>query len=358
MLLAPTENDTRSALADWLELQALFSSRRLSSKGDLINALDIADDERTVRFSHDEFTGEQLDQGILEEPRLTLIDSVFEEVDFRARCLGSSYPFAVDSNRMVMRTAFDEEQLDVGQVAYTFCLLASALRNRRISDLDGLQETEQELAILFQACSCLAAGGYFGGAVCSFGFPREQGNAFLPALRDAYRRFGHGDVKAEIEAGHPSATKDAGIDVIAWRDHPDRLPGKIYSLGQCASGKNWKHKPVSSEMGQFHGTWFTTRPAEHCVPALYIPFMVNDDVEEPGPNSYDNYVTARMRAVAFHERKFGIIFDRLRIAYHAAACAQRQVDLLEEVDGAARVPDVADWVNRTVGKVIGAMGRA
>ena len=38
MLLAPTDNDSRSSLADWLELQALFSSRRTSSKGDLLNA--------------------------------------------------------------------------------------------------------------------------------------------------------------------------------------------------------------------------------------------------------------------------------------------------------------------------------
>lgn len=61
MLLAPTENDSRSALADWLELHALFSPRRTSSKGDLLNAFDIADDDRDSRFSHDEHTGEDLE---------------------------------------------------------------------------------------------------------------------------------------------------------------------------------------------------------------------------------------------------------------------------------------------------------
>jgi len=349
MLPAPTENDTRSKIADWLELEALFSPRRTSSKGDLVNAFDIADDARGSRYSHDEYTGEQLDQGILEEPRQALLESVFEELDFREACLGDSYPFSVDARRQIVRTAFDEDSVHAGQVAYSFCLLTTALRERMISGLDAQAETEQEMALLFQVCACLAAGGYFGGAVCSFGFPRETGDAFLPALQAAYRRFGHGDVKPAIEEGHPAATKDGGIDVIAWRDHPDRLPAKLYSLGQCASGRNWKSKPVSSEVGQFHGTWFTTWPSQHYVPALYIPFLIHDEIEEP---TYESFSEVRKRTVAFHERKFGVIFDRLRIAHHAAACARRDEVSLSGVDGSARMVEVANWVNRTVQKVL------
>lgn len=348
MLLAPTANDTRSALADWLELQAIFSVRRLSSKGDLLNAIDIADDEREERFSHDEETGESLDQGILEETRFALLGNVFEELEFRSSCLGDSYPFSIDSRRMTLSADFQAEEPHYGQVAYTFCLLVSAIREHTISGIENQAATEQELALLFQVCACLAAGGYFGGAVCSFGFPRAEGNAFLPALKSAYMRFGHGDVRDVIEPGHPHATKDGGIDVIAWRDHPDKLPGKLYSLGQCASGRNWKHKPVSSEIGSFHGTWFTTAPAVNCLPALYIPFLIHEDLVEPTGDSFER---ARMRQVAFHERKFGVIFDRLRIAHHTAACLRIQRNEHERVDGAARVLDVARWVNDTVSKV-------
>jgi len=349
MLLTPTENDTRCALADWLELSAIFSSRRLSSKGDLLNVLEIADDDRYRRFSHDDETGEQLDQGILEEPRTELLQNIFEELEFRAACLGNSYPFSVDSGRMIVRTRFNESELHCGQVAYTFCLLISALRQKIISGIDDQLAVEQELALLFQVCACIAAGGYFGGSVCSFGFPRAEGTAFLPALRNAYLRFGHGDVRETVEAGNPHATKDGGIDVIAWRDHPDRLPGKLYSLGQCASGKNWKHKPVSSEIDPFHGTWFTTAPAANCVPALYIPFLVHDDLDEPTGDSFER---ARIRNIAFHERKFGVIFDRLRIAHHAAECMKITDVKHTTIDGIERVIEVADWVNRTVEKVM------
>lgn len=349
MLLAPTANDTRSVVADWLELSALLSGRRLSSKGDLLNVLDIADDDRSSRFSHDEETGERLDQSILEEPRAALLENVFEELTFRRSCIGDSYPFEIDAKRMVVHAQFQQEQPHFGQVAYTFCLLATALREQRIAEIEDRQETDQELALLFQVCACLAAGGYFGGAVCSFGFPRAEGTAFLPALKLAYQRFGHGDVKDEMEAGHPHATKDGGIDVIAWRDHPDKLPGKLYSLGQCASGRNWRHKPVVSEIGQFHGTWFSTPPAVYCVPALYIHFLVHDDLSEP---ENDSFTRARVRKIAYHERKFGVIFDRLRIAHHVAECMRPQRTDQEAVDGASRAWDVVQWVNNTVGKIL------
>lgn len=349
MLPAPTENDSRSMLADWLELKALFSSRRTSSKGDLLNAFEIAGDELGTRFSHDDDTDEQLDQGILEEPRLALLESVFEELQFRATCLGASYPFSVDQRRQVLRAAFSDALVHAGQAAYSFCLLATALRERRIAGLSEQADTEQEIALLFQVCACLAAGGYFGGSVCSFGFPREAGNAFLPALKAAYQRFGNGDVKTVIEEGHPDAVKDSGIDVIAWRDHPDRLPAKLYSLGQCASGRNWKQKPVSSEVAQFHGTWFTDWPSQHYLPALYIPFLIHDEIDEP---TNESFAAVRKRTVAYHERKFGVIFDRLRIAHHADACFQRGGGAPGDVDGAARVLDIARWVNRTVQKVL------
>lgn len=285
----------------------------------------------------------------MEEPRLALLENVFEELEFRSACLGESYPFAIDARRLVVRTAFAENAVHAGQVAYAFCLLATALRERSIAGIEELPETEQEMALLFQVCACLAAGGYFGGAVCSFGFPRQEGNAFLPALQAAYRRFGHGDVKTAIEAGHPSAIKDGGIDVIAWRDHPDRLPAKLYSLGQCASGKSWKQKPVVSEVAQFHGTWFTTHPAVYWIPALYIPFLVHDEIDEP---AHESFAVVRTRTVAYHERKFGVIFDRLRIAHHAAACARGDLERLGDVDGADRILDVALWVNKTVQKIL------
>jgi hypothetical protein len=348
MLLAPTESDTRCSLADWLELNCILSPRRVSSRADLLNVFEIADDDRDLRFSHDDETGEELDQGILDEPRTALLNSAFEEVAFRAASLGESYPFQVDALRMVLRASFRTDAVHHGQVAYTFCLLASAIRERTIAGMKSLVKQEKSIPIHFQVCACLAAAGYFGGAVSSFGFPRAEGTAFLPALRSAFARFGHGEVRSKIDPGHPQAAKDGGIDVIAWRDHPDRLPAKLYSLGQCASGKNWTQKPVTSEIAQFHTTWFSVQPAAYCVPALYIPFVTHGDLEEPEGHSYE---AARTRNVAYHETKFGVIFDRLRIAHHADVCMGTP-SAHSRVDGVDRAADVAHWVNQTIGRIM------
>ena len=127
---------------------------------------------------------------------------------------------------------------------------------------------------MFQVCACLAAGGYTAGEVVSFGFPRPTGTAFLPALRATYERFGAGSVKQSVPPGFPVATKDDGIDVIAWRDHPDRMPGKLYLLGQCASGVDWRTKSVVDRIEPFHG-WFTELPARHYLPSMFIPFTLH-----------------------------------------------------------------------------------
>lgn len=348
MLLAPTANDKRTVLADWLELRAILSVRRISSKGDLSNVFDIADDEGSRGEWMDPDTGEMLDQEILEEPKTELFDAVFTELEFRATCLKASYPFTVDSERMTVRANFADD-LHWGQVAYTFCLVATAIRHRRISNLAQFEAEVLQLPLMFQVCACLAAGGYFGGAVSSFGFPRVEGDAFLPALKRAYERFGYGNPRGAFEPGLATATKDGGVDVIAWRDHPDRLPSKLYSLGQTASGMDWKQKSVVSDVQPFHGDWFTEAPATYYLPALYIPFLAYQDLEDfPG----EVYASARARHVASHERRFGVVFDRIRIAYHAQECMQAAEERRKTVDGQDKLRDVARWVNEAVAKVM------
>ena len=348
MLLPPTASDRRSKLADWFELQAIFSSRHMSSVGDLTNIFDIADDGPNLKNLSDPVTGDPLDQEILEEERFNLLDAAFAELDYRAICLGKSYPFVVDGKNGVLRAAFQKKRPHYGQVAYTFCLVTTAIREKMLSGLDRLNQEILELPLHFQVCAGVAAGGYFGGAVCSFGFPRAEGDAFLPALRKAYERFGYGDARTTVKPGLSTAPKDGGIDVIAWKDHPDLLPGKLYSLGQTASGSNWLGKSVTEDVQPFHGDWFTEHPAMHYVPALYIPFLTYADLDE---FDEETYKSAKATKVASRERRFGLIFDRLRIAHHLNNCMQRDSDRHHVIDGADRLEKVAEWVNATIIKL-------
>jgi hypothetical protein len=340
----PNQADTRSAMADWLELQALRSSRGNASKGTLINVLDIVEDEAIESPRLDEETGEPLDEAILEDERAELITAVFEELQYRADKLLSAYPFAVDASRSIITRRRGKLLKHPGQVVYLFCLLVSAIREKKVQPDKSVAQVTQAIADTFQICACLAAGGYVNGEVSSFGFPRATGTAFLPALRSAFARFGVGEVRSEPPDGLPESLKDGGIDVIAWRDHPDGMPGKIYVLGQCASGDKWKEKSVVEYIPQLHGSWFSTSPAEHSLPAMFIPFTCYRDLTEVRQGTFAAAVKNRY----WHEeQRFGMIFDRVRIAFFADSCMRLESKLRKRVDGTERFNHVKRWVTST-----------
>ena len=339
----PARNDTRSATADWMELQALRSTRRRSTIGDLLGVFDIFEDAAASDslFREDEATGDEYDQSIIEIERNRLIDRVFDELHYRQQVLGDAYPFSVRKSPPALEHVRGAAKAP-GHVVYLFCLLASSIRENRIHPADVTQLAQREIPTLFQVCSCLAAGGYVVGEVASFGFPRSSGSGFVAALKTTYERFGSGVVRS-VGPGTPSSVKDEGIDVIAWRDHPDHLPGKTYLLGQCASGTEWRDKSVVDRIPQFHG-WFSTPPATYCQPSMFIPFTLHRDLADDPETTFD-----RLRHSRFvrEERRYGIVFDRFRIAHFAGACLQ----LSEEkpvVDGRDRFDDVRTWVKNTL----------
>lgn len=341
----PSPTDTRSVLADWLELQTLLDARGISTQASLLSVMDILEDDAADPDLVDAETGEVLDEAILEGERQQFVDVTFEELHYRQQTLGESYPFVVNMMRYRLERRADESTKHPGQVVYLFCLLSSAIRERKFQPQGALSQAERDIADAFQICACLAAGGYLNGDVSSFGFPRATGTNFLTALRQTFARFGFGAVRAndDIPDGLPTSLKDGGIDVIAWRDHPDGMPGKLYLIGQCASGRNWKDKSVLEYIRQLHGSWFTHRPAEHSTPAMFIPFPFHHDIDErAGP-----YLEAVKNSFSHEESRFGIIFDRLRITHFANACMAFTAPHRERVDGTDRFDQVAAWVQST-----------
>jgi len=347
LLTPPSQGDTRSSIADWMELQALSSSRGRATQAAIRSVLDIVEDEAAEQPPVDEETGEPLDEAILEDSRTQIVAAVFEELEYRQQVLGPAYPFTVDSAHLTIDRQPENPITHPGRVVYLFCVLASAIREKKLQPVASMSKAEREIADVFQICACLAAGGYVRGEVTSFGFPRATGTGFLPALRDAYERFGVGRVRSEIPEGLPDSLKDGGIDVIAWRDHPDGMPGKIYLLGQCASGQNWKSKSVLEYIGQLHGTWFTELPATFSLPAMFIPFTFHCDMSE---TKHGSFLDAVKYAYWYEEKRFGIIFDRLRIAHFAYSCMEGA--RAAPVDGTDRFETIRAWVQATL-KVAG-----
>lgn len=286
-----------------------------------------------------------MDQAILEEERDRFVGIAFEEIHYRKDLLGDCYPFELDPGRQALTARRGGSAVHPGRAVYLFCLLASAIRENRLQSIPELKPAEQQIADTFQVCACLAAGGYLNGEVSSFGFPRATGTGFYAALRTAFARFGFGRVREsnEIPDGFPTAVKDGGIDIIAWRNHPDGMPGKLYLIGQCASGLRWRDKSVVEYIQQLHGSWFTMPPAAHATPAMFIPFPLHHELPEPkGP-----YLQALKHRFGHEEQRFGIIFDRLRIAHFANISMSFAAEHQDRIDGCNRFSQVADWVHQT-----------
>lgn len=342
----PSASDTRSAYADWLEFQVIMSTRDRAAMATITNVLDFTDDLKDTLSSEGE--SEDFDEAIADTSKERLAEMLFDELEYRSQVLGQAYPFKIDRERTgepVLSRASKAGAGERGQIVYLFCLLAAALRDDKLQPKVSFSDAEKGIANNFQTCACLAAGGFLGGEVASFGWPRANGLAFLPALEQTYKRFGVGHVRERIDEGLPHTLKDGGIDIIAWRNHPDTMPGKLYLIGQCASGKQWREKSVTEFIGQLHGTWFTRAPQKHVMPAMFIPFTFHADLDEPKEG---NFVQALHNSHWSMEQRFGIIFDRLRITHYAGECLERHEDWLARIDGADKFENVRAWVNSTL----------
>ena len=342
---SPLPTDTRSKLSDWVEVNCLASQRSAASRAELLGLFDLLNDTEGHDLDRDTVTGELLETEILEDERTALVDDVLDELQFRSETLQGAYPFLVQTRGQQWRLtrkrpgeASEEEQL--AQECYVFCLLTSAIRDRSIEGAN-LPPLTRAMAIHFQVIATEAAADVVGGESISFGFPRPAGDGFRPALRIVSERLKLGRTLDALPLWASGAEKDAGIDAIAWRDFCDFRPGKLVLLGQVASGNNWTEKSVKSDTPHFL-SWFSERPMEHYIPAIFIPF--------PQHHLCFGKEDAAFEAVAkaqawLREQEFGLVIDRLRIVGAVARqMLRRPTEQVPEM-----MTGLSNWIIDTIG---------
>ena len=312
----PVPKDTRSRLADWLEVEALVRKRGVAARGDVLRLYDFMSDDGHD-LETDEVTGEILESEILENDRSECADEVLAEIEHRAKVLGADYPFQLSFERFQwsIRPAsqVDDNRMMAARACYLFCLLTSAIRDDRIGGA-AIASLRRSMERYFQAVATDAAAGIIYGEAISFGSPRPGGTGFHPALKDASARMRLGRPLQRVPLWSSGKEKDAGIDVIAWQDWRDGRPSKVVMLGQVASGNNWTDKSVKNDTHRFF-EWFSERPTEHFIPSIFIPFPLHHNCEPREGASFEEVAFA----TASHlERGFGLVVDRLRIVEAAA----------------------------------------
>jgi hypothetical protein len=306
----------------------------------------LTSDERTIRLAKDVETGEREDGEILESELEVFISSVLEEIQWREENIGEAYPFKLQRRSgSTIGGAWDlfgpKDPTDPHVVVYIACLLIVAFRRNLLESTEHQKElfTNHRIGIIFQICACLALGGYLSGEVVSFGWPRAKGEAFLPALREAWARFGAYDIVTSAPLGAPTSIKDGGIDIIAWRNFTDGRPSRLIIFGQVASGDNWMEKSAREPADLLLGSWFNGLRPKFYLPATIMPFDVHEEL-----GSEARSIKAVHGAMQYREIAHGLIFDRSRVA-SAAKDAIQSATLPSRNDGVARFDELRQWVS-------------
>ena len=262
-------------LADWLEITALISGDRNSSRGDLEGALRRA--SLFEREGNDGIQGKVLE--------------VFRELEDRVTAAKTAYPFILEGS--VLRVKENWEDLPF----YVFCLCLSYF---------GAEQKRGSKAFprrWFEHISRDALSQYLGGESLRFGSPRlkkEIPVGFKDAMNYVCKRLKEGE--GYKDGGLPDR-KDDAVDIIAWRHFPDELPGKLIVFGNCATERDWEGaKKTELTPFAFCSDWMIDTPKCDIVKSLFIPHRVE-----------------RKRLLS-HLKRAGIIFDRCRVSYWASFC--------------------------------------
>lgn len=260
-------------LADWLELYALSCADRNSSDGDLERVL-----SRSSVFEAD-------DRERLEET----VARVFSELSLRATAAGTAYPFSVEGSVLQARRNWRTRS------SYLFCLCLSYFGDRRTPAQPIYPRR------MFESLCRDVASKLIQGNGVRFGSPRartEIPTSFVRAVDElCLRRIGEGQGFQKGQKVHWA--KDYGLDVVAWRDAPDVLPGKLLVFGACASGNDWEGKLNDLQPQNFCAEYMQRLPVSPIIRTFFIPHRVD-------------------QTDWLHKsRAGGIIFDRCRISLFA-----------------------------------------
>lgn len=164
------------------------------------------------------------------------VSDIGMEIRRRHEILNGTYPFAIDGNRLVYKRS--------PTLVYEFCLAVSQSSSLSEGDFARLPRAFERLVrdVLVHFCGP-GTQGMRTGWPCDSHEPRPA------RFRDLVRRlhdatgewFWSPDTDKPVDP-EPRDVKDEGLDVVVWKAVPDKRPGKLFLLGQCACGNDYGTK--------------------------------------------------------------------------------------------------------------------
>jgi len=277
-LLTPSSSPDEAA--DYLELRSLVDPDHNSSALQLISDVCMGgEDEGWDTTDPAAKSTWQQQQESISDGALTTLE------ERKAHCTPESYPFTLSGHSLKTNNAEDS--------LYGFLLLLSFLKGKAVK--------HKHAAKLFEDVCAYAASGYLAADAKNesfvFGFPRRIGpENFKDAVAHLCGRERLNEGSVNVSAAKIEDQKDGRLDVVVWKEFPDRRRGRIIIFGQCATGADWDTKPTALKPPDWREKWLIEGFLPHPVQAFFVPHFIPED-------EWRNIIIDG-----------GLLFDRFRIA--------------------------------------------
>lgn len=242
--------------------------------------------------------------GVPEEDKVdSAVEDAYREVEQRSAACGGGYPFELGSRGYTLKLIGDF--VSHRGIAYLYLLLATRLNMQNSRLYAGIDGT-----LLLENLAADAAREYLGARAESMVFGRDSSEAgFAGRINRLCSRLREGAGFHSHSGARPTAN-DGKLDIAAWTQFTDGLPGKLIAFGQCKTGTHYRDHLTQLQPDSFCRKWFRSFPA---FPPIRMFF-----------------VAEALSRIRWYETvsDAGLLFDRCRIVDF---CDHVQEDVLERV---------------------------
>ncbi len=287
--------------ADFIELKALFWA-----KGSWLTITDVIGHYKDYSERLENIT-DSSDVSDLNDKWNTKFIEYFDTIKSRKNDLKDIYPFELDATSNYIKL---KEELTNKNILYLSLLICSNLNNfKEIKDL---------LTKEFEKISKLAIEEYLkdfvflelGENSTLRGNTRSKIEKISSVLNISYR-------ENEIKNISSQASKEKGVDILAYKSFEDKIASMIIVLIQCACGKDWKSKTAETKRYETYLDFYKLKP----IHSMSIPYYLSSengfkDSEELG----NKLVFERKRLLEFLKDEDS--FDELSIKNVVNKCIE------------------------------------
>lgn len=291
MFALPENNNRLHVLADYIECHALESAGNECSIASLRAAFAMHDDEINLNG---------VEEG--DDRAYAKLDEALQTCASRKTLRQNDYPYVIDGERCVLK-----EELSEREWIYIFLLLATRM-NMQTQRVQGGADATQ----LFEHLCKSVAHHYFGEHSNCIVMGTANNGSFKDKFIDLLNKLNI-DGKFQAPQGWTNATKDGGVDIVAWLPFADKKDSQLIALGQCKTGTTWDKSLKKQD--------------------IFRKFSTRQPMASP---VYMFFVAESMGTYKWEENSIdaGIVFDRQRI-----------MEYLPDQPEEALLQDIRQWIN-------------